>query len=84
VVVATIWIAIAISVILPIVRPVIVGIVVPPPIVAAIRITIATIPSIAITTVLRHVAIHATLRVYRRGNCHRYRKREDAHQRQRN
>src|SRR5262249_54284168 len=46
---------------------------------------IATIPvAIAITTVLRHVAIYATLRICSWSERHRHREREDAHQRQGN
>ena len=88
------WVvAIWISIIAPVIRPVVVvvGIIVSSPVITPIRritivaaISVARIPIVAIATPLRHVTVCATLRIC--GGCkrHRYRKREDAHQRQRN
>jgi hypothetical protein len=94
----SIWIAIITPVIRPVV--VVVGIIVPSPVITSIRITIvstipvatipvATIPVsgislIAIATPLRYVTVCATLRICGWGKRRRNRKREDAHQRQRN
>jgi hypothetical protein len=89
--IVSMWIAI----IAPVIRPVVVvvGIIVPSPVITSIRIAIvaaipvaaipvAWISLIAISTPLRHVTVYATLRIC--GGCkrRRYGKREDAHQRQ--